>query len=85
MAKYSVSDVANFSDGQKGREFTPIITISYVQAADIDSVDYVTGCEGKPKTIVEYGDSAKSKLLTTTTLKYTDALNPTKVTDVEVV
>jgi hypothetical protein len=85
MARFSVSDVSCFSDGQKSREFTPVVTISYVQAVDIDGVDYVTGCEGKPKAIVEYGDSAKTRLLTTTTLKYTDVLNPTKVTDVEVV
>lgn len=85
MAKFSVSDVAGFSEGKKSKEFNPATTISYVQAADIDGVNYVSGCEGKPKVITEYYDIAKTIVITVTTLKYEDALFPTKVTDIGVV
>lgn len=85
MSKFSVSDIANFTDGQKSRELSPVVNITWVHPADIDGVNYVTGSEGKAKTIVEYKDVAGTLVLTTTTLKYEDATYPTNVTKVTVV
>lgn len=84
MSKFSVGDILNMADGQKAAQIVPVTTIAYVQAGDI-GVDYVTGSEGQVKEIIEYMDLSKTVILSTTTMKYTDATFPTKVTEITVI
>ena len=58
--------------------------MTYVQAGDIDGVNYVSGSEGKVKDIKEYEDLAKTILITTTTMKYGDSAFPTQATEIRV-
>ncbi len=83
LSKFSVSDVVNFTDTQKSKELNPRIDFVLVQAGDIGG-SYVAGSEGQIKTILEYADPSANRLLNTTTLTYTDALFPTKVTGIVV-
>ena len=84
MSKFSVGDIANMADGQKTAKISPVISIAYVQAGDVGA-DYVAGSEGQVKEIIEYMDLGKTLILSTTTIKYTDATYPTKATEVTVV
>lgn len=84
MSKYSVGDIVNMADGEKTAKISPVVSITYVQAGDIGA-DYVAGSEGQVKEIIEYMDLGKTLILSTTTMKYTDATYPTKPTEITVI
>lgn len=79
--EFSPYNAVNMTENERMREIVPVTSFTLVQAGDI-GVDYVAGSEGKVKTILEYGDVSKTKLLTTTTFKYQDAGFPTTVTEI---
>lgn len=84
MARFSVSEIANFTDSSKAKELAPKTTLAYVLVVDEDGINYAVGSNGQIKQIKEYGDILKTILLSTTTFKYQDLVNVSKVTDIEV-
>lgn len=83
MSAYSVGQISNWTDAEKSIRISPETQIDYVQVGDIDGVNYVTGSEGKAKTIREY--NAENILISTTTISYGDATYPTRPTKIVVV
>ena len=81
----SIAEVANITYASKQKKVNPITEYAYVQAGDIDGVNFVSGSEGNLKTVLEYADLNKVTLTSTTNLKYGDPATPTKPTEVEVV
>ena len=79
------AEIANMSDMQLERHTSPLTVFDYVRSADIDGINYVSGSEGKVKTIIEYADLDETYVVTTTTFKYAHVDLPTKVSSIEVV
>lgn len=84
MAKMSVSEVANYTSGYIAFQNNRAIVFIPVDISDIDNIDYVTGCQGKVKEIIEYEDIEKTKLISRQVLKYQNATYPTFLTCKEV-
>ena len=70
---------------QQERNTSPVTVFVYVESSDTGTIDYVSGSEGQVKTLIEYGDLAKTSIVTTTTFKYQNSNFPTKVTEIVVV
>ena len=78
---YSDNDLLRVTAGYKDFMTCKAQVFNLVQPADIDNINYVTGCEGKVKELIEYLDIQKTKLITRTVFKYTDALYPKTPTE----
>lgn len=85
MGFNTINEWANLSDMQQERNTSPVTVFVYVESADINGVDYVTGSLGQLKTLIEYRDYAKTSVVTTTTFKYQNSNFPTKLTEIVVV
>ena len=78
---YSDNDLLRVTSGYKDFITCKAQVFNLVHIADIDNINYVTGCEGKVKELIEYLDVEKTKLITRTVFKYTDALYPKTPTE----
>lgn len=83
MSYFSVGEVVNKPSGELLAYINPVTEFTYVQAGDI-GVDYVSGSEGSLKTVIEYDDLEKTRILSTQTAYYRDSNFPTKATEVVV-
>ena len=78
---FADNDIIRATSGQKDFMTCKAQVFNLVQPADIDNINYVTGCEGKVKELIEYLDIQKTKLISRTVFKYTDALYPKTPTE----
>ena len=78
---YSDIDIIRSTSGYKDYLTCRAQVFNLVQASDIDNIDYMSGCEGRVKEVIEYLDIEKTKLITRMVFKYTDALYPKTPTE----
>ena len=86
MAFMSVAEVASMSDAQKSFRITPLQDLFWVTASDISTypTDYLVGCEGQIKELVEYADYNRSQVASRTKYFYRNATFPSKISTIEV-
>jgi hypothetical protein len=81
----SILSMVDFEGSKRALRTTettsPNIELELVAAEDIDEINYVSGSEGKYKTIIE--KDGDGNVLKTTTLFYTISAFPTKVTSIQ--
>jgi hypothetical protein len=78
----SVTEVQNLSDSQKAAKRYPVTNFTWVNGTDIDGVNFVSGSEGKVKSIIEYANIEETMIASSTSFKYQDVLNPSKPTKI---
>ena len=79
----SVTSISNWTSAEFSKHKSPSVKFILVQVTDIDNIDYVDGCIGKPKIILEYKNYEGTELLTETTFFYRDSNFPKIPTEIK--